>query len=58
MSVKKIKSLGWAARYSNAEALVRSYKWYRENKHALGSAGVTHRTAWKQGILGLLKKIL
>ncbi|MCK5579843.1 MAG: NAD(P)-dependent oxidoreductase [Candidatus Omnitrophica bacterium] len=59
VSVDKIKNqLGWTARYSNADALIRSYKWYMEHKEEVATEGITHRVAWKQGILGLVKKCL
>lgn len=60
VSVAKAKEkLGWSARYSNAEALIRSYQWYLE--HAAGlevGVGVTHRVAWEQGALKLFKWLL
>ncbi len=57
VSVDKIKeTLGWAALYSNADALIRSYQWYLEHKHELGTGtGVTHRVAWNQGALKVVK---
>lgn len=59
ISIDKVKkAFGWLPRYSNAEALIRSYQWYRDNKDKLLSEGVTHRVPWKQGILSLVKKIL
>jgi nucleoside-diphosphate-sugar epimerase len=60
VAVDKIKEhLGWRAEYSNAEALIRSYQWYLEHKTESDSAtGITHRVAWRQGILGLFKRIL
>ncbi|MCC7493246.1 MAG: NAD(P)-dependent oxidoreductase [Fimbriimonadaceae bacterium] len=59
-STAKIESrLGWTSQYSNAEALIRSYQWYLEHKAAIaGATGVTHRVAWKQGILGTVKRFL
>ena len=60
VSVERAKAkLGWSARYSNAEALIRSYQWYLE--HATGlevGTGVTHRVAWEQGALKLFKWLL
>ena len=57
VSVDKIKeTLGWAALYSNSDALIRSYQWYLEHKHELGTGtGVTHRVAWNQGALKVVK---
>lgn len=58
-TAKLEQSLGWSARYSNAEALIRSYQWYLDHKHEIqGATGITHRVAWRQGILGLVKKLL
>jgi nucleoside-diphosphate-sugar epimerase len=60
VSTEKIETaLGWKPKYSNSEALIRSYDWYLENKVEADSAvGVTHRVAWDQGILKIFKKIL
>lgn len=60
VSVEKIRSrLHWEPTFSNAEALIRSYDWYRANRdHVPEGTGVTHRTAWDQGILKLFKKVL
>ncbi|HEX3453267.1 MAG TPA: NAD-dependent epimerase/dehydratase family protein [Gaiellaceae bacterium] len=49
--------LGWHARYSNAEALCRTYDWYLEHCDALGRAGTTHRVPWNQQALALLKRV-
>ncbi len=58
-SEKAQAALGWQPQYSNAEALIRSYQWYLDHKHELaGAEGVTHRVAWKQGILGLIKRFM
>lgn len=60
VSIEKAeKQLGWEPKFSNSEALIRSYQWYLDNKHTIQQGtGVTHRIAWKQGILGLFKKFL
>lgn len=59
VSIDKIKKiLSWAPTYSNKDALIRSYKWYLENKQYLGKIGITHRVAWRQGVLSLIKKFL
>jgi nucleoside-diphosphate-sugar epimerase len=59
------KVLGWRPRYSNAEALIRAYDWYLQHREALASAGggqeatgITHRVAWDQGALKVLKRWL
>ena len=54
---KAERLLGWIARYSNAEALCRTYDWYLEHRGTLGRAGTTHRVPWNQQALALLKKL-
>lgn len=50
--------LGFAPRYSNAEALVRNYDWYVANRDRISQrAGVTHRVPWKKGALSLAKLV-
>lgn len=52
------EKLGYNPRYSNKEALVRNYRWYRDSYvPAPEGAGVTHRVPWKQGVLGLVKRL-
>ena len=60
VSIEKAQStLNWKPNYSNAQALIRSYQWYLDNKSKIQKGtGVTHRIAWKQGILSLFKKLL
>lgn len=60
VSVEKAENiLEWSPQYSNAQALIDSYKWYLNNKEeVMETDGVTHRVPWKQGILGLIKKFL
>lgn len=60
VSIEKIeKQLGWQPKYSNAQSLIRTYQWYLEHKKEFkNKTGITHRVAWKQGILGLIKKFL
>ena len=58
VSIEKIKkTLNWKPRYSNIEALIKSYRWYLENYNEIKSqaSGVTHTVGWKQGILKLFK---
>jgi nucleoside-diphosphate-sugar epimerase len=55
---KAIDILGWQPKYSNKDALIKSYSWYVEHLDELGTSGITHRVAWKQGILSLVKKLL
>jgi nucleoside-diphosphate-sugar epimerase len=54
---KAERLLGWSPRYSNAEALCRTYDWYLAHRDTLAAAGVTHRVPWNQQALRLLKKI-
>lgn len=55
---KAERMLGFVPRFSNAEALIRTYDWYLANRDLLArSAGMTHRVPWKQHALGLLKRV-
>lgn len=60
VSIERAKSLlGWQPRYSNAEALIRSYEWYLQHASGLEiGTGVTHRVAWEQGALKVFKWLL
>ena len=61
VSIDKVKKvLKWKPKYSNSQALIKSYKWYLENykKVKKTTTGTTHTVGWKQGILGLVKKIM
>ncbi|HEU5059070.1 MAG TPA: NAD-dependent epimerase/dehydratase family protein [Kofleriaceae bacterium] len=59
VSIEKAERvLGYAPRYSNAEALLRNFAWYREHRHELGAgSGVTHRAPWKEGVLRLARHL-
>jgi dTDP-D-glucose 4,6-dehydratase len=51
--------LGWQPKYSNSEMLVQSYDWYLQNHDNLSTASASHhRSPVKQGVLGLLKRLL
>jgi len=52
--------LGWKPRFSNEEMFVHSYEWYLKNRETiLRTSGASHhRSAVKQGILGLVKRLL
>jgi nucleoside-diphosphate-sugar epimerase len=55
---KAERLLGWSPRRSNAQALIETYDWYLANRgRAVNGAGVTHRVAWDQRALGLLKRV-
>jgi nucleoside-diphosphate-sugar epimerase len=53
---KARRLLGWQPKYSNAEALIRAWDWYLENKGSYNT-GVTHRVAWQKGALAILRRI-
>ena len=59
VSIEKAENkLGFSPKYSNQEALIRNFEWYLDNLNNFhGKSGVSHRVPWKQGFLGLLKKI-
>ncbi len=59
VSIEKAKKiLGYAPKYSNKDALLRNFVWYREHKHEFeNSSGVTHRVPWKQGALKLARAV-
>ena len=52
--------LEWQPRYSNEEMFVESYDWYVKNRDkVLQSSGASHhKSAVKQGVLGLIKHLL
>ncbi|HNM77003.1 MAG TPA: NAD-dependent epimerase/dehydratase family protein [Tepidiformaceae bacterium] len=53
---KAKRLLGWQPQYSNAEALIRAWDWYVENKGRYDT-GVTHRVAWQKGALAIMRRI-
>jgi nucleoside-diphosphate-sugar epimerase len=59
VSTEKAKAqLHWRPKYSNAQALIRSYQWFLEHEPEVAREGFTHRAPWKQGILALLKRLM
>ena len=61
VSIEKLEqTLNWSPKYSNAEALIKSYEWYQAHYTEVKSrkSGVTHTVGWKQGALGIIKKFL
>lgn len=51
--------LGWQARFSNEEALLRNYDWYLANRDRIAAqTGVTHRVPWKRGALRLMRLVI
>jgi len=59
VSIEKAERLlGFAPLYSNRDALLRNFAWYRENAGRLGkAAGLTHRAPWQEGLLGLVRHL-
>lgn len=59
VSIEKTeKLLGFQPRYSNADALIRNYDWYVSHlPQIVQTSGVSHRVRWKQGLIGLGKKL-
>lgn len=59
VSIEKAeKVLGYKPKFSNKDALVKNFEWYLENVEKFsGKGGVSHRVPWKQGILGVVKKL-
>jgi nucleoside-diphosphate-sugar epimerase len=57
VSVEKARRrLGWAPRYSNADALVHSYDWYvKHYEEFQGRSGTTHRSPLRQGALAVVR---
>ena len=61
VSIDKIKkALNWKPKFSNTDALVKSYTWYEKHYKEIKfrGSGTTHTVGWKQGILGVIKKIM
>jgi len=60
VSTDKIEqALGWQPKYSNADTLVNTYHWYEnEYEEYQGEYGTSHKVAWQQGALGVVRKIL
>lgn len=55
---KAERVLGFRPRYSNADALLRNFAWYREHRDRLGAArGLTHRAPWREGALRLARHL-
>ena len=55
---KATQKLGYAPKHSNKDALIRNYKWYVANlENFAKQSGVSHRVPWKQGILGIIKRV-
>jgi nucleoside-diphosphate-sugar epimerase len=59
VSIEKAEQqLGYAPKYSNKDALLRNFKWYIEHRNDFAAqSGISHRVPWKQGALGLVKRL-
>lgn len=56
---KARRELGWTPRFSNRQAMISTYDWYlREGKEMARMTGTSHRVAWKQGALRLVKALM
>lgn len=57
VSIQRIQDrLGFQARYSNQDALLRNYDWYVAHRGEIQSeTGITHRVPWKKGVLQIAK---
>ena len=58
VSIEKAERvLGYKPKYSNKDALLHNYEWYLANLEKFRDvSGISHRTVWKQGALGLAKR--
>jgi nucleoside-diphosphate-sugar epimerase len=53
---KAERELGWTPRRSNAEALGAAYDWYVVHRGER-EPGTTHRSLWREGALGLARRL-
>jgi nucleoside-diphosphate-sugar epimerase len=54
---KARQQLGWTPQFSNRDALLRNFEWYKANQQSFAaSSGISHRVPWKQGALGVVKR--
>jgi nucleoside-diphosphate-sugar epimerase len=58
VSIEKAERvLAFRPKFSNKEALIKNYEWYVAHLRQFQStSGISHRTPWKQGLIGLGKK--
>jgi nucleoside-diphosphate-sugar epimerase len=58
VSIEKAERvLAFRPKYSNREALIKNYDWYVAHLQQFEkTSGISHRTPWKQGLIGLGKK--
>lgn len=57
VSIEKAETvLGFAPKYSNRDALLRNFDWYRQNRSKFqNKSGTSHTVPWSQGALKLAK---
>lgn len=57
VSIEKAqRELGWMPKFSNRQALIDTYAWYlTDGKEMAKQSGTSHRVAWKQGALRVVK---
>ena len=60
VSIDKIKrAIDYQPKFSNGQTLISSYQWYLDHCKEIGAkSGITHRVAWKQGALELVKRFM
>lgn len=55
---KAQRQLGFTPKYSNRDALLRNFAWYRQHRDQFAAqSGISHRVPWKQGALSLVKRV-
>jgi nucleoside-diphosphate-sugar epimerase len=60
ISIEKAqRELNWSPQFSNKQALISTYQWYlKHGKQMAMQSGTSHRVAWKQGALRLVKMFM
>ncbi len=59
VSIEKAqRQLEWQPKFSNRQALLRNFRWYQEHREEYrNTTGISHRAPWKQGALGVVKRL-
>jgi nucleoside-diphosphate-sugar epimerase len=59
VSIEKAQRiLRFSPKYSNQDALIKNYRWYVAHLAQFQqTSGISHRTPWKQGLIGLGKRL-
>ncbi|MDE2291227.1 MAG: NAD-dependent epimerase/dehydratase family protein [Elusimicrobia bacterium] len=55
--MEPLAKLGWKARYSNDEMFRESYDWFLAHRGEASTAASTHRSAVREGLLALLRRL-